>query len=95
VKGFPLLDRVHPSSGWYVDENLWLGPDDVVQLLEEFMRLRRVCLQEEFVPGLDGRRVAAAWRESEPAAEFERWLDQIEALLWQAVEGSWWVRLML
>jgi hypothetical protein len=92
---FPMLDRVRVDSSWYVDEDLWLPPADAFQLLDEFMRLRRVCRDEEFVPGLDGRALAARWRDMDEPAEFERWLDAIEGLLWQAVEGGHWVRLML
>src|SRR4051812_37582560 len=75
---FPMLDRVRLDSRWYVDEDLWLPPSDVVQLLDEFTRLRRVCRYEEFVLGLDGRAVAARWRDMDAPVEFEWWLDVIE-----------------
>ena len=92
---FPLLDRVQFGSPCYADEDLWLLPADAIQLLEEFTRLRRVCRLEEFAAGLDGRAVATWWRDGETPVEFERWLDGIEGLLRQAVEGGHWVRLML
>jgi hypothetical protein len=93
--GFPILDRVQSGSSWYVDEDLWLSPDDVVQLLDEFARLRRLCRGEEFVAGLDGQSFATRWRAGDSPAEFERSLDAIEGLLWQAVEDGHWLRLML
>jgi hypothetical protein len=92
---FPLLDRVQESSPEYVDEDLWLPPADVLQLLHEFRRLRRLCHWQEFVPGFDGARAAMAWRRDQPAADFERLSDRIEELLGVAVAGASWVRLML
>ncbi len=92
---FPMLSRIGLQSPWYVDEDLWVTPAEVVQLLDEFLRLRRVCRLQEFVPELDSQKVSAIWRGSEPAADFESWLDRIEALLYRAVEGACWVRLML
>jgi hypothetical protein len=95
VDGLSMLSRVKEHSRWYVNEDLWLPPDEVVQLLHQFRRFRRICQQQEFVPGLDGWKAAAIWRAGQVSKEFELWLDQIEALLCQAVEGTWWVRLML
>jgi hypothetical protein len=92
---FPLLDRVREYSPDYVDEDLWLPSDAVARLLEEFVRLRRVCRWEEFVAGLDGKATVTAWRGVWSPEEFERYLDSNERLLRQAVEGGWWVRLML
>jgi hypothetical protein len=92
---FPMLARVELTSPSYVDEDLWLLPDEVEGLLDEFRRLRRVCQHQEFVPDLDSRKAYAVWRGLRPSAEFEAWLDQIEALLSQAAEGGYWVRLML
>jgi hypothetical protein len=95
VDYFPMLIRVREFSEAYIDENLWLSPEEVVELLDQFLQLRRVCQQQEFLSGLDGRKVAHVWRDSESPAEFERWLDGIEALLWKAVEGHNCLRLML
>jgi hypothetical protein len=95
VDAFPMLTRVRASSDAYVDEDLWLSPDRVAQLLDQFTRLRRVCQQQEFLSDLDGRKVSAVWRAAQSPAQFETWLDRIDALLWKAVEGNYWVRLML
>lgn len=99
---FPMLKRI--EDGPYVDEELWLTPDETVQVLDEFTRLRRICHEEEFLRELDGRVTAKHWYEraiwliclGETApAEFERELDEIEAVLWQALAGNCWLRIML
>jgi hypothetical protein len=96
IEHFPVLDAVRGTSARYVDEDLWLAPSEVAGLLAEFTRLRGVCREEEFVPGLEGRAVAAAWRGTVAVSSaFEPWLDAIEALLRRASAGGCWVRLML
>src|SRR3954452_1798211 len=51
-KHFPMLSRVRAGSDAYVDESLWLRPAEVVVLLEEFRRLRKLCHEQEFIEGV-------------------------------------------
>lgn len=95
IEVFPLLNRVWAGSSAYVDEDLWLASAEATNLSAEFVLLRRACARVEFVPGLDAEATWSAWRDGAPEADFNEWLDQIESLLRKALEGGWWLRLML
>jgi hypothetical protein len=94
-KCFPMLEAVGLNSNRYVDEDLWLDAVEVGQLIEEFQRLRRLCRRQECVTTLDGPTTYEAWRSSERREDFDRSLDEIEALLGKAVASGYAVRLML
>jgi len=68
---------------------------EIGQLIEEFQRLRRLCRRQQFVTTLDGPTTYEAWRSSERREDFDRSLDEIEALLGKAVASGYAVRLML
>lgn len=98
---FPLLARIRVRSEAYVDEAQTLGREDVVALLEELRRLRRVCARTEFLANVDGLRVFDSWRtrgidgDVHAPGDFNAWLDTIEAMLERAVVEDLSLRLAL
>jgi len=92
-ESFPTLEAIALGSPRYSGEDLWLSADELGQLLEEFRRLRRVCRREEYLTGIDGAASYEAWRNSERSDEFDAWLDKIEALVVDARDSAYWVRL--
>lgn len=94
---FPMLFRVARVSDAYVDESLWLRPEEAELLLDEFRRLRRLCRHEEFIPGVDAQQVHENWRDDYFTSpdEFEAYLDKEEHLLTQAIEHDYWIHLEL
>jgi hypothetical protein len=94
-KSFPTLEAVGLGSPRYIDDDLWLNADDLGKLVEEFRRLRRVCGREEFVPRIDAATCYETWRKSDGPADFDSWLDRIEAMLVDAHRSGHWVRLMV
>jgi len=92
---FPMLETVGIGSDRYADENLWLEPDETGLLVQELEKLRRLCRREEYVESLDGPATYIAWRGAEQPEDFDKWLDDILALLGQSVTSAHMVRLML
>ena len=90
---FPTLEAVGLGSPRYTDEDLWLNADELGPLLEELRRLRRVCRREEYLTGIDGAASYEAWRKSDRPEDFDSWLDKIEAMVVDAWESGYWVRL--
>jgi hypothetical protein len=91
---FPMLSYVWRRSKAYVDESLWLRPEQVLVLLVELQRLRRLCRYGEFIQGIDGRQVYERWREDYyPQERFEADMDEEERLLERAILEDYWVHL--
>ena len=93
-KEFPLLERIRAYSPAYVDEDLWLTSAEAGQLVEELLRMRRICRREEFISGLDGRVAYENWRDGQMEA-FETWVDKINELLAAAAGSGYWVRMQM
>ena len=77
---FPSLLRIADPTK-YQDESIWLAPGEVGTLRSEFERMRRITARREFLSGVDGGTVLKYWRGHDDPAEFERYLDQLSALL--------------
>jgi len=74
---FPIL--FHLRRGRSLQDWEKLLPQQVSQLFEEFLRLRRLCNREEFITGVSGPAVYEEWRGSMEVAEFEEYLDHMQS----------------
>lgn len=93
---FPLLIHVCPwIVSHYNDESLWIEPDRVGQLLEEYRRLRRICERREFLRGVDGVTVLKHWQGRSEASWFNKNVSEIEELLALAQARGAWVHLTM
>ncbi|HYO76287.1 MAG TPA: hypothetical protein VE010_07480 [Thermoanaerobaculia bacterium] len=94
---FPMLVRVCPwIVSHYIDESLWIEPQDVRQLERELDRLIRITRRHEFIRGLDGGNVWQHWRGPHSSdEEFSTRLAQLVAVLHVASVKDAWVHLMM
>jgi hypothetical protein len=96
---FPMLTKVWGGSELYKNDYfaLWLKPEEVLLLLDEFQRLRRVFKREEYVHKLDGPLVYEEWRKF-CLARPDKWedsLDDVERFLARAIEEEYWLNIEL
>lgn len=94
---FPMLTKVWIRSDAYIDESLWLRPEEVLFLLDEWQRIDRLCRHQEYIDGLDGQRVAETWQGNYSAdvSEWQNELNDIERLLERSIEGDYWIHIKL
>ena len=83
-----MLYWVHPDSGNYDDEELWLDTSQLRPIREEYQNLCAVCRRKLFIPGLDGAEVFEHWRKQYDVGEFGNWLSEIDSVLELTIQAN-------
>lgn len=87
---FPTLSDICPAtSDRYENETLWLSPEEVRSLHEEFGRFQQICECEVHVAGVDGAEVKRFWESSLEHDSSSTVSSLNEVLKDATLEGHW------
>lgn len=90
---FPQLHKLEPESGHWIEEVQTIEGENLMQLIEEFQRIRRIARMEEFLPGLDNKAFLERWNEY--GTDFEEYVDEIESILLKAANEDGELKILL